>query len=207
MIRREMSAEKKFLFGECASFMGILIRLILLLYVLVVMAGLIVSAGVCLGILPPHLWQSGLKGIIAQPETLPFLAVMMLASLCLIGAVFSGGKKIEKVSNDIELNKGMPGEVKVTVNAIVSVVERAAISVSGVREVKAEVFKQNEGVPIKVRLLVTLGQGFAAPKVSESAVAAVNDAILTALQISDVPIEVKVVEVTHAISERERRVV
>ena len=62
-------------------------------------------------------------------------------------------------------------------------------------------------MPIKVRLTITLGQGFSAPRVSEATVAAIHEALLTALQLENVPVEVKVNEVTHAIIERDKRVV
>ena len=187
--------------------MGIIRRLILLFYVLAIMAALIICAGVCLRLIPTDFWQNELNYIIARQETLAALAVMMLASLILFTGVFSRSKGLSKLSGDIHLEIGKPGEVKVTVPAIVSVVERAAITVNGVREVQASVYRQDGEIPIKIRLTITLGQGFSAPKVSEATVAAVDDALLTALELSNVPVEVKVNEVTHAITERERRVV
>lgn len=111
------------------------------------------------------------------------------------------------MSSDVHLEIGKPGEVKVTVPAIISVVERAAITVSGVRQVEASVQRQDGQVPIKIRLTITLGQGFSAPRVSEATIAAVDDALATALELTNVPVEVKVNEVTHAIIEREKRVV
>ena len=91
--------------------------------------------------------------------------------------------------------------------AIVSVVERAAITVSGVREASASVYQQEGEMPIRIRLTIVLGQGFSAPRVSEAAVAAIDDALKIALELPNVPVEVKVTEVTHAIIERDKRVV
>ena len=188
--------------------MGIIRRLILLFYVLAIMAVLVVCAGVCLQLIPADIWRKYLDFIIAQNETLAVLAVMFLASWILFTGVFSRSKSgLSTASGDIHLEVGKPGEVKVTVGAIVSVVESAAITVSGVREVEATVYRQDGAMPIKVRLMITLGQGFSAPQVSEATVAAVDDALLTALQLPNVPVEVKVNEVTHAIIEREKRVV
>ncbi|MBQ6296694.1 MAG: alkaline shock response membrane anchor protein AmaP [Selenomonadaceae bacterium] len=188
--------------------MGIIRRLILLFYVLAIMAVLIICAGVCLQLIPEDVWQKELDYIIARQETLAVLAGMLLASLILLTGIFSrrkGGLSI--ASGDVHLEVGKPGEVKVTVPAIVGVVERAAITVSGVREVQATVYRQDGDMPIKVRLTITLGQGFSAPRVSEATVAAIHEALLTALQLPNVPVEVKVDEVTHAIIEREKRVV
>ena len=188
--------------------MGIIRRLILLFYVLAIMAALVICAGVCLRIIPTNFWQNELNQIIARQETLAALAIMFVASLILLTGVFSRNKGgLSAASGDIHLEVGKPGEVKVTVPAIISVVERAAITVNGVREAEASVYRQDGQMPIRVRLTITLGQGFSAPKVSESAIAAIDDALLTALQLPNVPVEVKVNEVTHAIIEREKRVV
>ena len=190
--------------------MGIISRLLLFLYVIVVMAVLVIFAGVCLNIIPAEIWRNELAVILKRQETLPALGVMFLASLCLLHAVFSGGEKVREEilsGDDVELQSGQVSEVKITVSAIKSVVERAALTVSGVREVKAEVFNQSGEVPIKVDLEIVLGQGYAAPQVSAEINSAVNDALKTAMQISGVPIKTKVTEVTHAIVERERRVI
>ncbi len=188
--------------------MGIIRRLILLFYVLAVLATAIVCAGVYMQIIPADVWQNELQHILARQETLAVLAVMILASLILLTAVFARSSKgLSIASGDVHLEVGKPGEVKVTVPAIISVVERAAITVSGVREVEASVYQQSGDMPIKVRVTIALGQGFSAPRVSEAAVAAIDDALQTALELPAVPVEVKVNEVTHAIVERERRVI
>lgn len=188
--------------------MGIIRRLILLFYVLAVLATAIVCAGVYLQLIPADVWQNELQHILARQETLAVLVVMILASLILLTAVFARSSKgLSIASGDVHLEVGKPGEVKVTVPAIISVVERAAITVSGVREVEASVSQQSGDIPIKVRVTIALGQGFSAPRVSEAAVAAIDDALQTALELPAVPVEVKVNEVTHAIVERERRVI
>lgn len=189
--------------------MGIIRRLILLFYVLIVLAVLIICAGVCLQIIPTNFWQRELEFIIARQETLAVLAGMALASLILLTAVFSrsSSKGLALASDDVHLEQGKAGEVKVTVPAIISVVERAAITVNGVREAQASIYRQSGEMPIRVRLTITLGQGYSAPRVSEATVAAIDDALRTALELDNVPVEVKVDEVTHAIIERDRRVV
>ena len=189
--------------------MGIIRRLILLFYVLVVLAAVVVGAGVYLRLIPEDLQREVFNYTIARPETLAVLAGMALASLILLTGVFarSGSGGISLASDDVHLEIGKPGEVKVTVPAIVSVVERAAITVNGVREAKATIYRQSGDMPIKIHLTITLGQGFSAPRVSEATVATINDALRVALELENVPVEVKVNEVTHAIVERDRRVV
>ena len=184
--------------------MGIISRLLLFLYVLAVIAALVIGAGVCLHIIPTELWQGMLKGIIARQETLAVLVAMLAASLCLLCVVFSGKKNVaERETDDVEL----VGGVLVAVEAVISVVERAALTVGGVREVHAEVNKMSGEVPIKIRLAIVLGQNYSAPKVSSEVNLAVNEALRIAFEISNVPVELKVTEITHAIAERERRVV
>ena len=188
--------------------MGIIRRLILLFYVPAVLAALIICAGVCLQIIPADVWQNQLNYIIGREETLVVLAVMALASLILLTGVFARSKGgLSAASGDIHLEEGKPGDVKIAVPAIIDVIEKAAITINGVREAKASVYRQDGEMPIKVRLIISLSQGFSAPRVSEAAVAAIDDALSTTLELSKVPIEVKVNEVTHAITERDKRVV
>ena len=191
--------------------MGIISRLLLFLYVIAVASALIVFAGVCLNFFPAEFWRGELEKIISRQETLAVIAAMFLASLCLLSSVFSsGGKKNSEEflsTDDVELQTGQAGEVRIAVQAIKNVVEQAALTVSGVREVKAEVFSQKGEMPVKINLEIILGQGYSAPKVSEEINSAVNEALQTAMQISNVPVKTKVTEVTHAVLERERRVV
>ena len=189
--------------------MGIIRRLILLFYVLAVVAALVICAGVCLKLIPVDVWQRELNFIITREETLAALACMALASLILLTGLFArkSDKGMSLVSGDVHLEQGRPGEVKVTVPAIVGVVERAAVTVSGVRAAEASVYRQEGEMPIKVRLTIVLSQGFSAPRVSEATTAAINDALKTALELENVPVEVKVNEITHAIIERDKRVV
>ena len=187
--------------------MGIISRLLLLLYVLAVMAALVVGAGVCLHFISTQVWQAYLNWIISSQETLIVIAVMFLASLCLLSMALSSKKGSVNVKGDVELQKGTFSEVKVAVPAIVSVVERAAMSVQGVRQVEAKVQNKGGATPVNVHIEIILSQGYSAPEVSSLVKESVNKALETALQISDVPVEVKVTEVTHAVIEREKRVV
>ena len=58
--------------------MGIMSRVLLLLYALVVGAVTVIIASACLNFMPANFWQPSLKFILAQPETLIALAVMLL---------------------------------------------------------------------------------------------------------------------------------
>ena len=186
--------------------MGILGRL-LLLYVLAVMVALAASAGVCLHLISTQVWQNELQWIISRQETLIVLAVMFLASLCLLMMALSSKKKPDVSSNEIQLHKGTENEIVITSQAIISIVDKAARSVEGVRQVDTQVFGQPGDVPMNIKMSLILGQNYSAPNVSAQVKSAVNEALNKVLQVSNIPVEVKVTEVTHAALEREKRVV
>ena len=186
--------------------MGIVSRFFLLLYVLVVSVAVLVFAGVCLQLIPKQNWQYYLNYIIAQQETVIVLAVMLFFSLFFLGFVFSS-QKDTRAFGEILLKEGEPGEVRVAIDAIKRLIERAALSVNGVREVNVTILKNKGEAPISVQLTIILGQGHSAPAVSETVVAAIDKAIFTALQIGGVPVDVKVKDITNAVVERKQRVV
>ena len=185
--------------------MNVLSRFFLLLYVLVVGTSVAAFAGVCLRIIPKKVWQNYLNYIMVQPETIVVLAVMLFFSLYFL--LFSFKKQEQVAAGEIILRAGEPGEVKVSVEAIKRVIERAAFSISGVRDVKITLMKKKGDVPIAVRLVIIMGQGHTAPVVSEGVVSAVDKAIFTALQIGGVPVDVRVKVITNAVVERKKRVV
>lgn len=188
--------------------MGIISRLLLLLYVLAVLAALAVCGGVCLHMIPTKVWQSVLNEIVAREETIMVIGAMMVASLCLLSVALSGKKNNEELATgEVLLQKGQAGEVLVSVAAIESVVERAAATVTGVRDVKADVYKTSKAVPIKVKVSLVLSQGCSAPQTSSSVTYTVNEALRVAFEISDVPMKLKVSEITNAAADREKRVV
>ena len=187
--------------------MGILGRLLLFLYVLVVITALVAVGGVCLQFIPTQIWQSELQFIIRSQETLAVVGIMLVASFCLLSVVFSRKKSVRILNSDLELIRDATGEVKITIEALAGVVERAALTVTGVREVSASVYKQDGKVPLKIQLEIVLSQNYTAQNVGAKVNKAVNEALMTVAQISNVPVEIKITEVTHAVIEREKRVV
>ena len=175
--------------------MGILSRFFLLLYVLAVGTAVVICAGVCLHLIPTNVWQERLRFIIAQKETLIVLAVMLMFSLGFLGEIFSS-KKDPRARGEITLKQGEPGEVKVSVEEIL---EGTTLN--------DEILKQKAETPISVNLKIVLSQGVSAPAVSEAAAKAVNNVIFTALQISNVPVDISVKDITNAVIERRQRVV
>ena len=160
----------------------------------------------CLNLIPTFYWQDKLKYILAQQETLIVLAVMFFFSLNFLGFSFSSNKE-QNATGEILLKSGEPGEVKVAIDAIKNLTQRAAESVMGVRESKVVINKQKGDIPIAIKLEIILGQGHSAPSVTESVVKSIDKAIFTALQLSGVPIRVTVKDITNAVVERKQRVV
>ena len=187
--------------------MGIITRLFLLIYALATATVVILAAGVCLHVIPNLFWQEQLKYIIGQPETLIILAIMLFFSFYFIGAAFSSNKKPIKTADEIVLKQGEPGQVKVAIEAIKRLTERAALTVTGVREAEVKVKTQEGDSPISIKMTIVLGQGYTAPVVSEMVIKTIDKAIFTALQISNVPIDISVKDFTNAVVERKQRVV
>ncbi|MBR6014211.1 MAG: alkaline shock response membrane anchor protein AmaP [Selenomonadaceae bacterium] len=188
--------------------MGIISRLLLFLYVLAVMAVSAVCGGVCLKLIPAKVWQNVLNDLVTREETIMVIGAMLVASLCLLGVVFSRKKNIEdEPADDVLLQKGDSGEVLVSLEAVMNVIERSALTVNGVREVHSDVYKGPGPSPIKVKMSVTLSQGYSAPAVSSKITSVVNDALRVAFEFTDVPIKLKVKEITNAVAERGKRVV
>ena len=186
--------------------MGIVSRFFLLLYVLVVGTAVVAFAGVLLKFIPKQIWQNYLHYIMVRPETLAVLGVMLFFSLFFFCYCFTPRKE-QVAAGELLLRAGEPGEVKVTIEAIKRVVERAALSVNGVRDVKVVLLKKKGEMPIAARLTIILGQGHAAPVVSEAVVHAIDKAVFTALQIGGISVDVKVKDITNAVVERKQRVV
>lgn len=187
--------------------MGIISRFLLLLYSLVVGTVVVIIAGACLDIMPSKFWQPSLNFILARPETLGVLAVMLLLSFFFLTRVFVPTENPEVAEDEISLQNGQVGDIKVAVDAIERIAERAALSVTGVREAQAVVLKNKRNAQIFVRLNIVLAQGYSAPVVSENAVESIDTAILVALQIPNVPVEVKIRDITNAVAERRQRVI
>lgn len=191
--------------------MGIISRILLLLYTLIVGATVVIVAGACLDIMPANYWQPSLKFILIQPETLIVLVVMLVLSLFFMAKVFASAQSSVDnhlvLENEIVLQQGQSGEVRVAVDAVEHIAARAALAVIGVREAQASVVKSSLTDQIIVKLNIVLGQGYSAPVVSENIVESIDTALMVALQIPNVPVEVTVTDITNAVADRRQRVV
>ena len=135
---------------------------------------------------------------------------MLLLSIFFLTRVFASSSSDDTsvADDEIVLQQGQVGEVKVSIDAIQRIAERAALTVTGVRECQAAIVKGGRRhSQLIVRLTIVLGQGYSAPVVSENAVNSIDTALLVTLQIPEVPVEVTVKDITNAVAERRQRVV
>ncbi len=98
------------------------------------------------------------------------------------------------------------GLVTVEIGVVQRLAERAAASVRGVRDAILFVEPGDKFSPFKIRVTVTMEQGYSAPKISESVDEKINDVLNFSLQTARVPVEVRISEVTRTAIEKRKRV-
>ena len=103
------------------------------------------------------------------------------------------------------------GAVQVALPAVRGVVERVALSMQGVRTATAAISvqdapKDTAATPMQVELKITLAEHTSLNAVSEELTAHVRQELHDVLGISDVPVELRVTEITNAGSSSKRSV-
>ena len=120
--------------------------------------------------------------------------------------LISGTLGTARTSGEFFLVKNEFGTIEISAAAVKVMIERSANTIGGVREATATVEKVEGKIPIKVGVTLVINQGYALPDMSRETVKRINDDLKSMLQISyDVPIGIKVTEVTRAAEERRRR--
>lgn len=100
------------------------------------------------------------------------------------------------------------GLVHVEYAVIQKIAARAVEQIQGIRETDVVVEKTASNVtPFKISLTLALDEGFSAPRVSQAADTAINDALNQSLQLMfRVPVEVKINQIKQAVTPSRRRV-
>ena len=100
------------------------------------------------------------------------------------------------------------GLVHVEYAVIQKISARAVAQVKGIREPEVIVEKTASSVtPFKISIMLTLDEGYSAPRTREEVSTAINDALKNSLQLMFyVPVEVKVNRITQAVTPKRRRV-
>ena len=111
-------------------------------------------------------------------------------------------------SGEFLLRKTDFGLVRVEFSVVQKISERALSEVKGIQESNVAVEKIASTVtPLKIRLTLTLAEGYSAPTVSKVADKVINDALKELLDPGFyVPVEVKVKQIVQVVEQKRRRV-
>ena len=108
-------------------------------------------------------------------------------------------------SGEFLLKKTDFGLVRVEFAAVQRIAERALESVAGIKESELVVEKLTDVNPFKIRLTISLVEGYSAPRVSEAADKAINGAMKEFLRVEFyVPVDVKVKQIAQVETKRRR---
>ncbi len=186
--------------------MGIITRLLLLLYALCIGAASLVAAAVCLKLIPGHLWKNELMFALGQMETLGVLAVIFLVSLYMLSAsVSSSGPKKEKLPAELELKSGDSGTIRVSVEAVKRLAERVASSIHGVRETHVKLLPPKDGeAAVTLTMDLVLLQGISVPDIGQQAAQAVRQELENTMSMTDLKVDVSVSDITNAPVDKKR---
>ncbi|MBR4153149.1 MAG: hypothetical protein IKT98_09355 [Selenomonadaceae bacterium] len=119
----------------------------------------------------------------------------------------SAVKSARSANGEFLLKKTDYGLVRVEFAVIKKISERALESVAGIQKSELSVEKLSEANPMRIRLEVSLVEGYSAPRISEAADKAINSALKEFLQLEFyVPVDVKVMEIAQVVAPKRRRV-
>lgn len=129
----------------------------------------------------------------------------------LIGKILTKTKKVVKTSvartssGEFLLKKTDYGLVRVEFTTIQKIAERALSQIQEIHDTTVAVEKLNEINPMRIRLTTTLAEGVSAPRASQMADKAINDALKEFLAIEFyVPVEVKVNQIVQVVTPKRR---
>ncbi len=190
--------------------MGILNRILLLPFSLLMMALTVAAAAAALHLIPESVWLNELRYALSRQELLAGCAVFFLLSLNFFFAVFSGRSDTGRLHGEIMIVDTPTGAVQVELSAIRGIVERVALGISGVREVSAAVSvprKKNDAtVPLHVDLKVVLAAHAHLSAVSEQLTERIRQDLMNVLGIDGVPVAIRVTDVSNITGQSKRRV-
>ena len=191
--------------------MGIINRLLLLPYALFTMALAVAVAAVALRIVPESIWLNELRYVLTRQELLVVCGVFFLVSLKLFFAVFSRTSSSVRTHGEFMVVDTPAGAVQVALPAVRGIVERVALAMQGVRAAAVVISvhdapKDAVATPMQVELKITLAEHTSLNAVSEELTAKVRQELHDVLGIPDVPVALRVTEITNAGSSSKRSV-
>jgi hypothetical protein len=185
--------------------MGIINRIFLFFYALTVSVLLGLVAMAAFQVVPENEWIVDLRYVFGRHEFFTGLGVLSIFSLYFILCALLVKRETEDelvAETDIVLLQGKEGEVKVSAEAVKKVVEKEAMSAHSVREATASVFKvknkREDGLLFRLSLELTILIGAEVAAVSADVKSRVQRQLNRTLGISEVPMEIKIAEITNA---------
>ncbi|MBR3623732.1 MAG: alkaline shock response membrane anchor protein AmaP [Selenomonadaceae bacterium] len=190
--------------------MGIINRFLLFVYAGVVLLVTLFLAIFLMKSVPIGVLSNEIEFLMGQGVTLnALLCFAACSAYFLLYAFFVGEKKkVEEVQEDCVRIRTEKGEVRISKDAVASLTDREAMSVSGVRESSTVVegsLKEGEAaVSLNMELILTAGASV--PEITSTVKEAVQNRIKDSLGVENAPVEISVRELSNAPSENQRRV-
>ena len=189
--------------------MGIINRLLLLPYTLVAMALSIAVVALALRIVPEGIWLNEVRYALSRQELLAACGVFFLVSLKLFFAVFSHTSSTVRTHGEFMVVDTPAGAVQVAISAVRGIVERVALSMQGVRTATAVILvhdapKETVATPMQVELKITLVDHTSLNSVSEELTAKIRQELHDVLGIADVPVALRVTEISNSVGDAKR---
>ena len=189
--------------------MGIINRFLLLLLSLAAAVLSLAVIGAALGQLPETVWLAELRYALTRQETLAGAGVAFLISLKLLGQVFAGKKEQSTSKGEYVIASGPNGEVRVALDAVRNFVDRLARETHGVHDVRVKVQAKNhkDGASLAVALSLTVGREADIPKLSAQLAQHIQQQLAQSMELSEVPVDIVVADISDKQPARKHRVV
>lgn len=190
--------------------MGILDRILLMLYTILIAVSSVGVLGVCLQLIPTDLVWTSFLDLYGRWETGAVGFVLLMVSLKLLIASVSSNKKKTEVRKEAVIIHGQLGDVQVSVGAVKNLVDKTARSVKGVRDVKIEVLIEapksgsTEDGAVKVNLRIVIGQESHVVEVSDEVRELVKNSLMNTVGLTAVSIDVTVDDISNASVQKQR---
>ena len=171
--------------------MSLFDRFLLFLYSLFFTVAILLFAAVLAGWNYPLQYIDPMLNQIGQAEIFGLLAVLALIGLRLFWASVRSSENKEKAGGRyLVLKDGAKGQVQVSVKAIEELVEKTALQMNGIREVKPSIVSTSQDISLKLKGEVTPDQNI--PEVSEQLQKLITEKILEVTGVTVTKVEVSI---------------
>ena len=190
--------------------MGYFNRFLLFIYSLAIAAVSLGIVALCLHVLPMNEILNEIKFALSRWETIAAAVFVFFFSVHILGCALSSGSSEGSTHGEMLLLSGVTGAVSVSVEAARSLVEKTALSVSGVRSVKSKVWAkktQDDMSELDVRLKLAVGQENKATEIADEVRQSIIDNVEKVLGLKTCNIELEISEFVKGAPSKGPRVV